>query len=252
MTAPPLHPLTGAFDLGAVRNKLALLQGCEGIVSLIDRCTDQRSVGQDLRDAVQALNVLLAMGPGGPLAPAPQGDDVIRQALVVHLVMLYARATHSQDLGRPKKGGLGKAYSPALRAAHARMMTLRNKVMAHRGTAGEQDWADDRLVVQINNGSISYRALFDRKILTQESLRDLKELLPAAAAHYEAAASQSEKEMHERMFGSGSDDAILHAAIEGSAFDPKGYFGEGALAENFHNDGETGEAFAQVRWTRTP
>ncbi len=246
------HTLRGAFDLARVRTVLAGASGYHEIVGLLDRSTHQLSVAEDLRLAIQTLGALLELGPGAPVAPVRPGDDIVRQSLFVHLVIQYCRSAHSQDAGRPKKGGVLKAYSPALRAAHCRTLKLRDKVIAHHGRREHQDWTDDRLVVLINGDTVRYRYVFERKLLTREALRDLQELLPVAHAHFRDRAAEVESQLNDVISERIAIDPFLWDTIADSPFNPKAYFGQGAIADNFEGDGQRGDVFGQIRWTYNP
>jgi hypothetical protein len=97
-------PLLRMFDLSAVRRAIAKRRGYDELIRLIDQRTDHASVVEDLRVGVATLNMLLKLGPGQPDAPFAEGDDLVRQSLFANAVMLYTRATHSQDRERPSGG----------------------------------------------------------------------------------------------------------------------------------------------------
>jgi hypothetical protein len=220
------------------------------VVKLIDQSTHNLSVIEDLRVAVATLNTLLTMGPGGPEAPMEEGEDLVRQSLFVSTVMLYSRATHSQDNGRPFKGGVLKAYSAELRGAHERILHLRDKVVAHHGAAADQNWTDDRLILCITEGVFGYRSVFERKLLTREALGDLRALLPVCIAHIRARASQIEAKLNDLVQDLMHTDAAVWDAVAANPFEPVAYFGAGALAQAFEAGGEPGDFSGQIRWTR--
>jgi hypothetical protein len=247
----PSPPLCGLFDLSRVRTILVELPAYGDLVKFIDQYSHNLSVIEDLRAAIATLNTLLTMGPGGPEAPMQEGEDLIRQSLFVSTVMLYSRATHSQDSGRPFKGGVLKAYSPELRAAHDRLLHLRDKVVAHHGAAADQNWTDDRLIMCLAEGVVSYRSVFDRKLMTREALEDLRALLPVCVAHVRARASKIEGELNDLVQDLMHTDPAVWDAVAASPFDPVAYFGAGGLAQAIEAGGEPGDVSGQIQWTRT-
>lgn len=246
-----LKPLRGQFDLTQARSALAGWDEYADLVKLIERCTHHQSVAEDLRIGVTTLDTLIKLGPGGPDAVLEEGDDLVRQSLFVNVVMLYCRATHSQDGGRPFKGGVEKGYSDAQRAAHKRVTHLRDKVVAHHGAASDQDWTDDRLILNIGDGEMGFRSVFERKLLTRAALADLRALLPTAFAWVGARYSTLEAQLVELLLDRVRTEPALYDAIKASRFDPEAYFGPGPLADAFDRGGETGDVAAHIRWTRS-
>ena len=244
--------LRGLFDLGQVRSALMGREAYADVIKFIHQYTDRQSVVEDLRVAVATLNTLLKLGPGSPEAVLAEGADLIRQSLFVNTVMLYCRATHSQDSGRPFKGGVKKGYSAELRAAHDRVIHLRDKVLAHHAAAADQDWTDDRLVLSLSDGVVGYRSVFERKLLTREVLRDLRALLPIALAHVQKLARQIEMSLNDRVQDLLGTDPAFWDVVADSRFDPVAYFGTGELAQAFEAGGEPGNFMGHIRWTREP
>lgn len=179
-----------------------------------------------------------------------ESDDLVRQSLFVHVVMLYSRAPHSQDSGRPFKGGVLKGYATTLRAAQERVIHIRDKVLAHHAAAADQDWTDDRLVLALLEGVFNYRFVFERKLLTREALQDLRALLPAAFEQVRARALNVERKMHDTLESLIHTDARVRDAVAASRFDPAAYFGPGPLAEAFEAGGDPGDYAGHIRWTR--
>lgn len=245
-------PLRGFFDLNLAAAALPPDPVYAPLIKLIDRSTHHLSVVEDLRVAVATLNTLITLGPGGPEAQTAPGDDMVRQSLFVNLVMLYSRATHSQDRGRPFKGGVLRGYSPPQKAAHERIIYLRDKVLAHHGSSQDQDWTDDRLILGLTEGMVGYRSVFNRRLLTREAMQDLKSLLPTALAYVQDQATAIEVELNQLVQDVLHHDQTFFDAVAASRFDPAAYFGSSELALAFEAGGETGTVTGHIRWTREP
>jgi hypothetical protein len=100
------------------------------LVGKIRRCRDSHSVHTDLMHAsdmigsVEAAFGAAQSGVGWAQHAVP--------ALVYSAIILYARATHSDSKHRVRIN-LTKHFTPAQKALHDRIVTLRNDALAHYG-----------------------------------------------------------------------------------------------------------------------
>jgi hypothetical protein len=199
---------------------------------MVSKCRGYGSICLDLLSAWRDLELLgevMERSAKRPEIDHDLRDPIIGQALFGHALILYARVHNSQA------GRVG--FSPAAtddrqRAAHRRMMALRNNGVGHyvHGVEGDPaPWADDRLIFSQTPRAARFDYPYRRHNYRAEDFEDLTELLQLAMDAADRRKTAAEDELRaeiERL----STDEVFQRALAAAIFVEVDFFGSAERA----------------------
>jgi hypothetical protein len=227
------------FDLTLVGRALVDQRRYEELSNLIERCFARSSVYRDLTSARECLDVISRLGGDAPPAHGQEdqaGEDLGIQvnALLAQAILLYIRATDGVDRARSKKGSILKAYCQDQRRSHERLLSLRNKVIAHFGTEGEQLWNRERMVVMVGaDGMWQYTHAFSRVTYHAATIDDLNSVLSLATQTVYESLRSEEARVNELVQAATIGDGEFRSLMLAHQFDPISFFGDNSVAKSF-------------------
>lgn len=195
------------------------------------------SVELDLKAVRHSVDELVALNE------APTSAETSRrgQALMVHAVVTYARATHSDAITRYKVGVTG-AYDKALLASHKQIIALRDKCFAHFGP-GDDLWHDERVVYVKTEQGNGVTMAHSRTNYKQDTIDMLEALTEAAIPYLKNLQRKRADDLNKELMELPKE---LNSAINGDPFDPGEFFGIDAEAcKRFWEENGFFETFAK-------
>lgn len=164
-----MPPQEHVFDLGKFAFELRRRGQHKNVVDAIFSALDAHSAQADLQSALDALAALKGFA---------QRDDetfdnhAIALALLSNAVILYARATHTQQKAR-KTFNIASRLTPGQKIVHRELYDLRNDAIAHFGTGKSYsgpNWVRETALFYIGPhgskfGISSRRFTFDRSVV---------------------------------------------------------------------------------------
>jgi hypothetical protein len=133
--------------------------------------------------------------------------------LVYSAIILYARATHSDSKHRVRIN-LTKHFTPAQKALHDRIVTLRNDALAHYGPGEISEgfaWNEERLVIPMDRPAEARIMLVSRRVGYAPGLPS------EMAAHIARVLLMAQREVERR-------DTELTEALNATIDDDGGFF----------------------------
>lgn len=215
-----------AFDLVAGSSKLVGAE-FDALKKAIRRAHATESIYLDLEAVQESLDGLVAIGrnPEGPKR------NEVGIALFTHAVITYARAANSSV--ERFKIGIEGAYSPEQRESHDRVLTLRDKCIAHYGE-GSGNWYSEKMLY-VDNGTKAYltfahkRTHVDYWIVTV-----MRDLLATAIPHVTSRKNTAADRVNEEILKLKGHGAETFLSVP---FDTAQFFGKDAdLNERFWED----------------
>jgi hypothetical protein len=211
-------------DLNAVAEALRARKVFADLVRHIRRFHGKAVIKTDLdvsRRALDQLRALMAAHPDfNTLTPF---EITAAEALSAHAVIAYCRALVSAGAGRFKTA---VAFPAALRAAHERVASFRNKRLCHYGESQdprEASWANDRAAIVLDGKSIRLRFATSRRGWDVKLLGDLDHLTAfALTAVEEQTKAEGGKLLDElaRFY----DDPMFAEIVTACPFQPEKFF----------------------------
>ena len=191
------------YDLCALADALEQDGQHADIVRLVRRAFAAMSVRTDLDRAERALEELEQYEAARPMGIT---DDVrpgfLAAALLNHALIHYVRATHSQAVSRFNVGTT-RGFDPAQRAAHERLVQLRDKAVAHYGPGifyGGEPWHSDRVVLLMPASGPPQMEFWSRRVSHHvEAMLDFRRVVPEAAVNALQIANEAMREMYQRV-----------------------------------------------------
>jgi GNAT superfamily N-acetyltransferase len=162
-----------AYDLSEATNQFDKLGLHPDLIKAVRKFHAIESVKLDLNTALDSVALMLAME--GTMETASLR---ICNALLMHAVVTYARATHTKAIERYNVGITG-AYDRKLNDDHDRVIRLRDKCLAHFGP-GDNRWHDERVVMIEDHEHSGVMAVHRRMNIDYEVVEALRRLLEAA------------------------------------------------------------------------
>lgn len=220
------------YDLGAAA--ALLRESHPKLAGQIQKCKDLGSVCLDLEAGGMALQALgdVMMREANAAEDADRSAYALAgRALFAEALVKYTRIYNSQD-GR--KLFNHDAADARQKAAHTRLMQLRNRGVAHYNPRGLDDasFLEDRFVAALDpRGTVQFAYPFRRYNYREEDVRDLVELLLLAAQQADRQRLRAEAELGETLEILW-DDPKVREAINICPFD----------AAAFHDSAEAAEA----------
>lgn len=219
-----------AFDLSALQQALKKHSEYKDLRKLIGRFAAARSCRTDLLAVRSSLDTLSEM-----TASSATQRMALGQPLMLHAVVLYYRATHTDNDGRFSVG-LTKYYSTEHSRKHNDIIKLRNQSMAHYGF-GEgdygKDWIRERVVMRGTEKSLSVTDVWSRHNFISRLIFDLDELSSIALVRAEEAGDSLQSELSKMLFQRLDFDKKLAELLIQFPFDPVEFYGSEDNAEMF-------------------
>jgi hypothetical protein len=133
-----------SFDLSVAFAKFSMKDGpFAPLVRSLRNLEASLAIRKDLEEAKEAIDA------AGSISQPIEGPKyVMIEALFVHALMLYCRATHSGTKVRNRIDVIG-GFTPEQKLAHKEITSLRDTVIAHYGTGESQSggpWIKDHVV----------------------------------------------------------------------------------------------------------
>lgn len=160
-----------AYDLSAASNQFETLGIHPELIKAVRKFHAIESVKLDLNTARNSVAMMLAME-----GTTESASMMICNALLMHAVVTYSRATHTKAIERYNVG-IAAAYDSKLKADHEMVIRLRDKCLAHFGP-GDNRWHDERIIMIDNDehsGVIAVHRRMNTDFEVVEALRRLME-----------------------------------------------------------------------------
>ncbi|MGJ4858895.1 hypothetical protein ACN6KF_004900 [Labrys sp. La1] len=208
-----------AYDLTQLAAEIRGIKRLKGFADAIDRFHSAFSLRADLLEARSAIKTLHQIHNNA------SDRSRFGAALMSHAVILYARATISDQDGR-RGVDVRKAFSAELKAKHLAIADLRNTVVAHYGIPEGKyglRWHEERTILKSVDGSQSFTYSNSRSGYLAEAGDDLALLIEHAVSAVSAAIE--ERGLKLQMFLSKfKGDPEVSAAAQRCQFNPENFY----------------------------
>jgi hypothetical protein len=217
--------VANSFNLTKALSGLSLKDAKYGkLVRALRNLAAARSVNTDLSEAKEALEVA-GRAKIQNFGSVERDVAIQVEALFVHAVLLYCRATHSSTRARHRIDVLGQ-YSAELKTDHKRITSLRDSVIAHYGSEDEisGSWNSDHVVQHLRPDGFTLSYPQFRVAHKAETTRALSRLVEASLTYIENYGLEKQNEVVSELQQMAADGRLL-SLIRSQPFDEKSYFG---------------------------
>ncbi|WP_156383347.1 hypothetical protein [Rhizobium sp. Root483D2] len=208
-----------AIDFRLVREKLEKVTDFADFCRLIRQYDSCCSTRNDLRSASNSITTLKNIHEFAEMRKA------YGEALVTHAVLMYTRSCHSKQSRRSNVGAT-KDFTSRHKACHARVVDLRDKVIAHFGDPiffSGRDWVKERptYIVTDDHEGLAFCSI--RSIYNLDIVADLTEVISRSLETITKIIEEKDAalcvQIEERI-----SDLRLKNAIESSPFQPEKFY----------------------------
>jgi hypothetical protein len=214
-----------SFDLTKALNGISIKDAKYGkLVRALRNLEAARSVNTDLAEAREAVDVAGRVQISG-LGSVERDGPIQAEALFVHAMLLYCRATHSSTKARHRVDVLGR-FSSELKADHKLITSLRDSVIAHYGSEDKISgrWNSDHVVLHLQADGFLFSYPQFRVAHKAETARALSRLIDASLKYIDQYALERQNEAASELQQLLADVHLL-SLLRAQPFDEESYFG---------------------------
>lgn len=228
-----MRPTRKAYDLSAIVDKLEAAR-YKPLITAIKAFHAAESVGIDLAAAAESVRLLKGLDKS-------ISDDTshMGSALLVHAVVVYSRATHSQAVSRFNVG-VTSAYDNLLKAKHREIVELRDKCIAHFGP-GKDGWHVEHVVYLETPKGNGVTMTHRRTNYSLRTVENLDMLINIAIPYVIKLQNDRANDINAALKG---NDIELWKLIDEHRFDLDGFLAPAGMSEKAWDDG----AFSRNLW----
>ncbi|MBX5279150.1 hypothetical protein HJB90_29975 [Rhizobium sp. NLR10a] len=224
-----------AFDLTALSQYLLARGEHKPVRQAVRQLQGAWTAKYELGDMFLALNTLTEVAQSNEEARMKYG-----RALMVDLVISYARTFHAQSNGKSAVE-VRPLLDTDLQLKHDFVCDLRNRAIAHldsnRSSGFESVWVEERVVVSNVGGPVMYSGVRIGTNFRQQALEFIDELLRSIVTIVDASIQKRTSNLHRLLLEAFNKDAKLSQKRSDFLFDPAKFFRSDAAAEQWWSGG---------------